>query len=367
MSAPSTPELAPGTVVADRYEVARLLGDGSPGQVYLAIQHPLEREVVLKIVDTNPHDPRDQARFRREAEALSRLSHPACIEVIDYGQWTQWSYLALIFVPGPQLSNRLPPSGRWDLASALDLCIDVADGLAHAHSVGVIHRNLSPDRIVVTEQRGRRASAQMVDFGFAHIGRVDLDTTAGSKPMGTPGYMAPERIRGQPGDPRADVFALGVILFEMLTGTHPFRRARSADTLAATATERVPRLSDVHPAIDAPPPVIEALWKATSPDPEQRFANGDELVHALREARASLPSTPPSPPAVGHPTDLPPLGVDPVQDEPTSAPPPPPLDPSSPRRSSWGTTAAIVVVLCLVGGAGTITLGVLVGSWLAQQ
>jgi len=147
MSASFTAELAPGTLVAERYEVARLLGDGSPGEVYLAIQHPLEREVVLKVVKTDPDDPRDQARFRREAEALSRLSHPACIEVIDYGQSGEWSYLALIFVPGPQLSNRMPPSGRWAVASALDLCIDVADGLAHAHSVGVGHRNLSPDRI----------------------------------------------------------------------------------------------------------------------------------------------------------------------------------------------------------------------------
>jgi len=185
--------------------------------------------------------------------------------------------------------------------------------------------------------------------------------------MGTPGYMAPERIRGQPGDARSDVFALGVILFELLTGTHPFRRARPADTLAATATERVPRLSDVHPRVEVPPAVVEAVWKATSPDPDQRFDDGGALLHALRAARASLPAERPAPPEAPHSTDLPTTGLEPVHDDPESQAATPTKATQIRQRSGSSIAVAIVVVLCLIGGAGAITLGVLLGTWLAQQ
>lgn len=280
--------LPAGTLVAERYRLGRYLGEGLPGAVYLATQEPLDRTVTVKILQPDTAERRDQVRFRREAEALARLSHPSCAEVIDYGEWRSLYYLVLRHVPGQLLDDALEEGTRWPAVQALTLAIDLAEGLAHAHAAGVVHRNLAPERVVLTTERTVRDAAVLVDFGLAHIGRTDLDTTAGQAPIGTPGYLAPERLRGEPGDPPADVFSVGIILYELLTGGHPYRRSTTADTLLATATEGIAPIDRVDPPLPTTPALTKAVLIATRPSPEDRFRDGRELVLALRAARLSV-------------------------------------------------------------------------------
>ena len=184
----ASPEpLNAGQMVAGRYEIVRRLGESAAGVVYLAIQHPLDREVALKIIERNPEEPRVVAQFSREAAALARLSHPACAEVIDYGAWEGRLYLALRFVPGVELAKEL--DHRWKPFDALTLGIDLAEGLAHAHGHNVVHRNLAPEQVILTRDRGDRRSARIIDFGLAHLENPELDTTAGRQPVGTPSMM----------------------------------------------------------------------------------------------------------------------------------------------------------------------------------
>jgi len=233
----------------------------------------------------------------------------------------------------------------------------------------VVHRNLTPDRVVLTDHGGARTSARMVDFGLAHMGRTDLDTTAGARPSGTPGYMAPERIRGAPGDARSDVFSLGVLLFEMLTGDHPFRRGSAADTLSATLSQPVPPLNEVQPPVHTTPALTDVVRTATDPDPERRFKNGTELLLALRAARSTL-----AVPELAKErlrvdageTVLPPLLLDRVED-PTPRPAPDRVAaPSRLGQPGCLVTVAAILLLMPVVGAATIALGMLVGLFLAQ-
>lgn len=363
--------LTPGTLVAGRYEIARRLGATGSGVVYLAIQHPLERDVAVKIIERDPAEPRVVAQFSREAAALARLSHPACAEVIDYGAWAGRLFLVLRFVPGVELAEEL--DHRWSPFEALTLAIDLAEGLAHAHGQNVVHRNLAPPQVILSRERGDRRSARLIDFGLAHLENPELDTTAGRQPVGTPGYMSPERIQGGPGDARTDVYAVGIVLFEMLTATHPFRRDRAADTLSAQSTGRVPRLDQVVPPVDVPKCVADVIDVATRHDADERFRDGRELALALRGARLAILDESLRDQVItvsDGVTQLPDAMVDRVDDPtPTLAPPrvitPRPAEERTgpPTRSQGCLVAAAVVSVLLALSALTVTAAVLV-AWI---
>lgn len=278
--------LQPGTRIAGRYRVLKYLGPGHPGVVYLAEQETLGREVVVKLLRPDPEDPQANSRFEREAAALSRLSHPSCAEVFDYGHWEDRMFLALRYVDGPRLISLL--GERWDPVEALTLMIDVAEGLAHAHARGVVHRNLSPERVVLVPGRRERRAARMVDFGLVRLHQDDMDTTIGRKPQGTPGYMAPERMRGEPGDARVDVYAAGILLYTMLVGEHPFERPTTSGMMTAQTQEAVPRLDEIEPPLDVSPALVRVVERATAWRPQARFDDGRELARALRAARLTL-------------------------------------------------------------------------------
>jgi serine/threonine-protein kinase len=367
----SAQTLPAGTLVAGRYEILRHLGDSAPGKVYLAIQHPLEREVAVKLIESDPAEPRIVAQFSREAAALARLSHPACSEVIDYGAWAGRLFLVLRFVPGVELTHEL--DHRWPPFEALTLAIDLAEGLAHAHAQGVVHRNLAPPQVILSRERGDRRSARLVDFGLAHLESREFDTTAGRQPVGTPGYMAPERIQGAPGDERTDVYAVGLVLFEMLTASHPFMRDRPADTMSAQSSGRVPRLDEVRPPLDLPECVVEVVDRATRIAIQERFRDGRELALALRGARLAVLDPALRDVAIGvvdGATQLPPALLERI-DDPTpggaparSATPDPPAAAASPSRGTSGCLiAAAVASLLLALSAVTITAAVIV-AWL---
>jgi eukaryotic-like serine/threonine-protein kinase len=286
MRGPPLDQLPEGHLFAGRYRIVRPLGEGWPGMVYLAVQEGLDREVSLKVLAREADDPQAESRFEREAAALARLNHPACAEVIDYGIHEDALFLAVHFVHGPSLADAT--DGPWAPLEALTLAIDLAEGLAHAHERGVVHRNLDPRRIVLVEAGRRRRRACMVDFGLARLQQADLDTTAGRAPVGTPAYMAPERVRGEAGDARTDVYGLGLILFELLTGEHPFRKDTSQATLHAQLTEKVPPLGSRDRDFFITAALERVVERACAPRPEARFEDGEALARALRAARLTL-------------------------------------------------------------------------------
>ncbi len=205
----SRPPLQAGEVVG-RYEVRRELGRGGFGVVYQALDRELLREVALKVVQ--PGTTRAaEAQLAREAEAAARLSHPNLVTIHDVGQSPHGPYLVFELLRGQTLQQRLD-AGPLPAGEALRVALEVARGLAHAHAEGVVHRDLKPSNVFVTE----RGQVKILDFGMAHaFGRRRLSG-------GTPAYMAPEQWLDDPEDERTDVFALGVMLFRMVTGRLPF-------------------------------------------------------------------------------------------------------------------------------------------------
>lgn len=383
-----TEPLSPGTRIAGRYRVVRYLGPGHPGVVYLAEQEALGRQVVVKLLRPDPTDPEAGSRFEREAAALSRLSHPACAEVFDYGQWEGRMFLALRYVDGPRLAGLL--GERWEPVEALTLMIDVAEGLAHAHARGIVHRNLAPERVVLVPGRRERRAARMVDFGLVRLHQDDLDTTIGRKPQGTPGFMAPERVRGEPGDARVDVYAAGILLYTMLVGAHPFERPTTSGMMVAQTQEAVPRLDEVDPPLNVSPALVRVVERATAWNPQARFDDGRELARALRAARLTLAD--PSlasidldvqkgkvvvPPKLEARLDdaTPTLAMDraaapPVFEDPERMPPPPIEEEPAPEpsgvssRQVLGLVVALAVVFVLA--VGTIAVALWVAGFFVQ-
>lgn len=276
--------LRPGVRVDARFALTTRLSSHRGIEVWRAVQHPLNREVVVKLIPRG-EDPRRTTRFQREAEALGRLNHPSVVDVYDHGEWDGWLYLVTAWIPGPLLEERL--GAPWDPAEAIAVVADIAAGLAYAHARDVVHRDLSPARVVLSQgEHGPRA--RLVDFATARSLDSVVDTTGGGVPVGTPGYMAPERIEGARGDPRGDVYAAGLILYELLAGTHPFKRGRGIETLAAQAEGVVPPLAQVAPRLDLPAAVHWVVDRATRRDPRERLPDGEALVVALVACRVAM-------------------------------------------------------------------------------
>lgn len=265
-----------GERIDGRFEVVRPLGRGAHGQLFVAIQHPLGRQVAVKLLRNPGLAPQAEEAFRREAAALARLTHPCCVQVIDYGVWNDQLYLVMELVQGRPLRalmlGRPLPIGR-----AVSIGLQIARGLAHAHREGIVHRDLSPANVMVLDDEVDGIGVKLVDFGLARM--EASDDAASETPIldGTPSYIAPERIRGEHGDARGDVYAAGLILFEMLTGAHPFRRDSPDQTLAAHLNEPVPTLAELIPGAPIPAALEFVVTAATSRDPAHRPADGGQL------------------------------------------------------------------------------------------
>jgi len=271
-------EFVPGQVVAERYHILRELGRGGMGAVYLAKDDILDEEVALKTVLTSPADDRSllSERFRREVQAARRVTHPNVIRIHDLGQEGPVLFLSMEFLAGTTLEQRVKTQGTPTSSEARRILRAVADGVAAAHDVGVIHRDLKPHNILLGATG--TSLVKVIDFGLASASFAS-DLTATGMIMGTPEYMAPEQIRGNPCDERADVYALGSVAYFVLCGRPPFL----ASTPIAVG------FSQVHDAPEPPsrfspgiPKDLEsAILRALSKDPAERFASGREWRAAL--------------------------------------------------------------------------------------
>ncbi|HYY74306.1 MAG TPA: protein kinase, partial [Solirubrobacterales bacterium] len=220
-----------GTVLSDRYRLEARLGSGGMSTVYLARDETLERPVAVKVMHREISDQPDQLeRFRREARAVAQLSHPNVVAVIDAGEDGGYPYIVLECVEGETLKQRIERVGRLPVDEAAAYAIEIGRGLATAHARRLVHRDVKPQNVLI-DSDGR---AKVTDFGIARSLESDGLTKTG-RVLGTTDYVSPEQAMGQGVDARSDIYSLGVLLYEMLTGEVPFR----AETVVAVAMKHV--------------------------------------------------------------------------------------------------------------------------------
>jgi serine/threonine-protein kinase len=283
-----------GRILDGRYQLGSLLGVGGMARVYLATDRVLERQVAVKVLSpSDAQDPLFVERFRREAHAAARLSHPNIVAVFDSGADADQPYLVMEYVPGQSLAQLLHRQGRLAPRRAVELAIQVGAALAAAHAQGLVHRDIKPANVLV----GEDGQVKVADFGIVKAAAATTLTGTGTV-LGTAAYLSPEQAQGGPVDARSDLYSLGCVLYELLCGSPPFGSgADRAPVAIATRHVREPpeppsmRNPQVDPALEAV--VLTALAK----DPAQRYQSATDMQEALQgvltgDAAAALATAP---------------------------------------------------------------------------
>jgi eukaryotic-like serine/threonine-protein kinase len=271
-----------GETIADRYEVEELVGHGGMSSVYKAKDALLERHVALKILhEQYSADDDFVERFKREARSVAQLQHPNIVTVIDRGEENGRQYIVFEYIDGENLKEHVVRKGRLDVRDALEIALEVARGLAFAHEQGLVHRDVKPQNILLNGD-GR---AKVTDFGIARTLDVDGMTQTGTV-LGTSNYIAPEQASGERVDAHSDVYALGVVLYELLAGDVPFPGESFVAVAMKHMHEPAPNLLDVRG--DVPLRVAAAVDRALEKDPEQRFPTMDAFAAELEACLAEL-------------------------------------------------------------------------------
>jgi hypothetical protein len=258
-----------------RYRPIRPLGSGGSGSVWLAFDEQRGREVAVKIVQ---REGKSGERARREAQAMAKLDHPRCLRAYACGRDAENVYIAYTYVPGRTFRESLRAGSVTD-AGAVEAAAQVLDGLAHAHELGIVHRDVKPANVLLADD-GDAISVRILDFGLARFADGETLTGVGDVP-GTLAYIAPERLHGEPAGAAGDVWSVGVLLYEALAGRHPFWRSSLADTADAIA-RGAPPLRTERP--DLPEPLLAAVDRALALDPAKR-PSAAKLARQLRRAR----------------------------------------------------------------------------------
>src|SRR6202790_1377940 len=275
--------LAPGTKLGP-YEILAPIGAGGMGEVYRAKDTRLGRDVALKILpESFAREPDRLRRFEQEARAVAALNHPNILAIHDIGQHNGTPFLVSELLEGESLRAALD-RGPLPQRKTIEYGVQIAHGLAAAHEKGIVHRDLKPENVFVTKD-GR---IKILDFGLAKLaqqaGAGSDEVTLGSHTavgvvMGTASYMAPEQVRGEPADPRTDIFAFGAVLYEMLSGVRAFRRDTTAETMTAVLKDDPPELTG--PLHLVSPTLERIVRRCLEESPEQRFQSARDLSFAL--------------------------------------------------------------------------------------
>lgn len=278
-----------GHVVAGRYRIVELLGEGGMGAVYRGEHVTLHKRVAVKFL--HPELSRQTevvSRFQREAQAAAILDHPNVVAAHDFGRDDDGSFfLVMDFVDGATLGAVLDKEPRLSPARVLHIARHVGAALARAHEIGIVHRDLKPDNIVLVQRDGDEEFAKVIDFGIAKLNSrmtKGQSITQVGMVFGTPEYMAPEQALGAEVDNRADLYALAVVLYECISGRRPFDAEDVVTLLGLQISEPVPKLLEVAPDLDVPAELDEFFAKALAKKPTNRFATANELVESLSNA-----------------------------------------------------------------------------------
>jgi serine/threonine protein kinase len=294
-----------GTRLGGRYRVGAVLGRGGMAEVYDAIDERLGRSVAVKVLRPElAANPAIRRRFESEARAAARLSHPNVVAVYDTGEDAGTPYIVMERLPGETLADRMA-AGPVEVGWLRRVAGDVLAALAAAHAAGIIHRDIKPGNILTAPDGG----AKVADFGIAKSVEADGTgaETATNMLVGTPAYLAPERIDGRPATFRSDLYAVGVVLYEALTGRKPFAGATPLAVAHAVRSGVVTPIADLRPDLD--PTLAAVVNRAMAPAPERRFATAAEMRAALEGGDLTVVvAGPPQPP---EPTLVAPLPVEP--------------------------------------------------------
>ena len=290
-----------GTTIAGRFTILGRLGRGSMGAVYRARQDAVGRDVALKLVRRDrAHDPETKGRFEREARAISALVSPHTVTAFDFGEAEDGSwFLAMEMLEGETVGERLRRVGRFDWFDALRFTRDALKSLAEAHAKGIIHRDLKPDNLFLCRVPGSAGAGdqevcKVLDFGIAKWSRDDeempmdqLETQAGTV-FGTPRYMSPEQAQGSPLDARSDLYSLGVLLYQMLSGRAPFVDDDAVVVMARHIKDEPPHFQDMTPSVTIPESIEAILWRVLAKSPTDRPSSAEDLIAELDAAEVSV-------------------------------------------------------------------------------
>jgi serine/threonine-protein kinase len=279
------------TVVAERYRVIRRLGEGGMGQVYLAEHIAIERRIALKVLRAEyAHRGEMVTRFQQEAISASRIKHPNVLDVFDFGRLDNGCFfLAMEYLEGNDLAEEMGQRRVIDPITGVRIALEVCRGLGAAHAKGVVHRDLKPENVFIQRTSDGEETIKIVDFGIASL-RTNEEAAGSQRKrltrtgmiFGTPEYMAPEQAAGKRADHRADIYALGIMMFEMFTGAVPFVDETFLGVLAKHATEVPPAMSSILPELAISPQLQSVVMKALAKNPGERYESMADFAHAIQ-------------------------------------------------------------------------------------
>ncbi|NVB85338.1 MAG: protein kinase [Kofleriaceae bacterium] len=295
--AAAAPDLI-GKEIAGRYRILAKLGEGGMGAVYRGEQISLKRAVAVKLL--RPELGANQVilrRFNAEAEAVAKLSHPNTVNIYDFGQDTDGSlFIAMEFIEGRSLRSAISKDGPFHPARAIAISLQISASLSDAHSHSIVHRDLKPDNVMLQDRGRQKDVVRVLDFGIAKLRDDSRATqqamTQAGDMLGTPQYMAPEQIRGEAIDGRTDIYALGCLIYEMVTGRMPFEAPTVMAMLSKHLLEQVVPPSQRRPDLALPATIDQLVLGAMAKDPKSRPATMDQFGEMLQALLASLPADP---------------------------------------------------------------------------
>lgn len=289
-AAPSAAALA-GAVLEGRYRVEAKVGEGGMSYVYRAIDVSTTERVAIKVLSPSlAKDPNAMARLRREAGLAIRLAHPNVCHIMRLGETEDGLvYVVMPFVEGEILADKRHRAGQLPVAQVVTFIGEIADGLQVAHEQKIVHRDLKPENIMVCKRADGTESAVVMDFGLAKERKAGAELeklTATGIILGTPEFMSPEQLRGKPLDARTDIYALGLIAYELLTGKLPFAGRTQQELMIARLRNDPTPLSELRPSLGLPATLDPVLLRACDRDAERRFQTAPEFAAAFRQAAA---------------------------------------------------------------------------------
>lgn len=343
-----------GSVVEGRYKILEVMASGAMGSVYKAERIPVGKLVAIKFLHASfANDAEFQTRFDRETRVMSKLNHPNCVSVVDFGVFEGAPYLVMDFVDGITLRRRMDDEGPLPAPQALAIARQIISGLAHAHQQDVFHRDVKPANIMISQEIGHGERVRLLDFGLARLqGNVGRDATQTNMVVGTPNYMAPEQtVPGTTVDARTDIYAVGVIIYEMIVGDRPFIAEDTLQLLGMHRAAPIPRIANqLNEGAEVPRGLQELIDKAMAKSPDARFQSAIEMAQAIDQVLArrdetdidvTLPKQ--SRDAIGMASTVAAMNQSEI-DRAESA--------INPRRRSFGRT--MLMLLILVGGTAAM-------------
>lgn len=334
-----------------KYKLIRRLGKGGMAQVYEAIQPTIERQVAVKILHTHLSESEDFVlRFKREARSLGQLQHPGIVNIIDFDVQDEIYYMVMDYIPGQTLRDYLDKQGTLSNGEALSLLSQLVEALSYAHQQGAVHRDIKPGNIMFADESNSRPV--LTDFGITKMVDDHTLTQTGSM-VGTPAYMSPEAVMGEGVDARADIYSLGVVLYEMVTGRTPYEGNTPLSVVVKQMHEPLPTPLNFRP--DLPLPIVDLIEKSLAKELSERYQTAEAFLAAIQAVQQQL-----NLPVIGRTINRPAPQRPPTPDAETAVattppPPPPPSDTivkssSEPNRLPLYIGGGLLAIALVVGG-----------------